>query len=99
MKNLFKAGPSCLLVAYTLKLVIHGAAMPDALIVAFLAALAGLSSFIEYIKFETATQQKIEKMIEELQSQRKALSDQDEQVKAAISYVSNMKLKTSLQVR
>jgi hypothetical protein len=99
MKILIKAGPSCLLVAYTLKLVILGAALPDALIVAFLAALTGLSSFIEYIKYETSTQEKIEKMIEEIQSVQKSMVTQDEQVKAATSYVSNLKLKTSLQVR
>jgi hypothetical protein len=99
MKNLLKAGPSCLLLAYTLKLAVVGAGMPDALIVAFLVALTGLSSFIEYIKFETATQQKIEKMIVEIQSLRGEILSQDEQVKAATSYVSNMKLKTSLQVR
>lgn len=99
MNYLTKAGPACLLLAYTLKLVIFGAAMPDALIVAFLCSLTGLSSFIEYIKYKTELQESIEKINTRIDSHVKTLTDHEEQVKTTIAYVSNLKLKTAYQVK
>lgn len=94
MNSIIKAAPASLLLAYTIKLVIVGAGMPDALIVAVLCALTAAGHYIEHINTKTQLQEQLQIFRDELKSHRELLAAQEDKTKEAISYVSNMKLKS-----
>lgn len=97
MESVIKNSASILLSAYTLKMIVKGPTMADAIVVAFLASLVGISQLIDHIKFKGQIQAAIETHQKDLAILKAELAVQKQEIQAATSYVSAVKLQNNFR--
>lgn len=99
MKSIGKYSSSALLAAYMVKLMVVGATMPDAIVAAFLATLVGVNHFVDHIKFKNKIQEQLDRIEKELSENKEELAIHKQEIQAATSYVSSIKIQSSLRVK
>lgn len=100
MESLFlRVAPQSILLLYMGKLLISGANLPDAMIIAVLCGLSGLSSYLSDEKYK----KQIQKQFEELDKKDKELQElieiQKNKIEEVKTYASGIKLGTQLRVK